>query len=178
MADAIFPDNTVLCNFAAVCRLDLLEDHLRGRGRWMEAIAFEASRSAAWYPDLAGLPAAGWLGEPIVIDRSEDLRVVDRMRRVVFGGSRGQPLQHLGESQTLWVLENRAEFVGAWWVSDDRDALDIARHKGITTRETIDIMRGIVADGDLTAKEAFDLLLAMSRLGRGPHLPPSPRELE
>jgi hypothetical protein len=29
-----FPDNTVLCNFAAVDGLALLEQILRGRGRW------------------------------------------------------------------------------------------------------------------------------------------------
>ena len=36
MVQGLFPDNTVLCNFAAVERLDLLRDWLRGRGRWTE----------------------------------------------------------------------------------------------------------------------------------------------
>ena len=31
-----FPDNTVLINFACVSRLDLLEEILRGRGRWTD----------------------------------------------------------------------------------------------------------------------------------------------
>lgn len=34
MAPAVFPDNTVFCNFAAVERIDLLIAWLRGRGRW------------------------------------------------------------------------------------------------------------------------------------------------
>lgn len=38
MADPVFPDNTVLCNFAAIERLDLLIGWLRGRGRWTEAV--------------------------------------------------------------------------------------------------------------------------------------------
>ncbi|GAA2490405.1 hypothetical protein GCM10010406_28160 [Streptomyces thermolineatus] len=41
-----FPDNTVLCNFAAVDRLPLLEKVLDGRGRWTQAVAHEARRVA------------------------------------------------------------------------------------------------------------------------------------
>lgn len=55
----VFPDNTVLCNFAAVSRLDLLERILLGRGRWSEAVAYEAGRSSAYLPDLKTLPVAG-----------------------------------------------------------------------------------------------------------------------
>ncbi|WP_075978138.1 hypothetical protein [Actinokineospora bangkokensis] len=46
----LFSDNTVLCNFAAVDRLDLLESALNQRGRWTEAVAYEASRSASSLP--------------------------------------------------------------------------------------------------------------------------------
>ena len=55
MAEHLFPDNTVLCNFAAVDRLDLLKSVLGGRGRWTEAVAYEASRSAAKLPPLLRL---------------------------------------------------------------------------------------------------------------------------
>lgn len=179
MADAIFPDNTVLINFAIVRRLDLLEGHLRGRGRWVEAIAFEASRSARYYPDLSNIPAAGWLGDPIVIDHPEDVQAVDRIRRLTFGGSHSQPRKHLGESQSLWLLkERRSEFAGAWWVSDDTDALDAALAAGITTRETIDIVRGVVADGDLTSQQAFELMQAMEAAGRSLRMSHSRRCLE
>lgn len=177
MADAIFPDNTVLCNFAAVHRLDLLEGHLRGRGRWVQAIAYEVERSSRYEPDLVGLAEAGWLGEPIAIDRPEDIQAVERIRRLTFGGSRSEPLRHLGESQTLWLLKHRSEFSGAWWISDDRDSLEASRVEGITTRETIDIMRGIVADGDLSAQQAYDLMLQIAAADRHLRLPRSPRDL-
>ncbi len=52
MAALIFPDNTVLINFASVHRLDLLRAWLRDRGRWTEAMAYEAQRSASHWPDL------------------------------------------------------------------------------------------------------------------------------
>ena len=37
-----FPDNNVLCSFAIVRRLEILEKTLAGRGRWTEAVANEA----------------------------------------------------------------------------------------------------------------------------------------
>ena len=55
MTEYLFPDNTVLCNFAAVNRLDLIKSVLNGRGRWTEAVEYEASRSASRLPALRGL---------------------------------------------------------------------------------------------------------------------------
>ena len=70
MTEYLFPDNTVLCNFAAVDRLDLIKSVLNGRGRWTEAVAYEASRSASRLPALRGLVAEGWLDEPIEITKN------------------------------------------------------------------------------------------------------------
>lgn len=53
---SLFPDNTVLCNFGTVSRLDLLRKVLDGCGRWTEAVAEEARRSAAYVRDLDGVP--------------------------------------------------------------------------------------------------------------------------
>lgn len=174
MAAAVFPDNTVLCNFAAVHRLDLLEAWLRGRGRWTEAVANEARRSSRALPDLTTLPSGGWLGEPIELDGDEVAARIEHIRRDVFGGTRDAPLQHLGEAQTCWLLKESAEWREAWWVSDDRDALDFARKQGITTRETLDIMSAIVADGDLTAQQGHLLMLEMVSADRQLRLPKTP----
>ncbi|MEI2778033.1 MAG: hypothetical protein V9G19_19130 [Tetrasphaera sp.] len=165
MAEAVFPDNTVLCNFAAVNRLDLLRDWLRGRGRWTDAVALEASRSAAHLPALGSLAAEGWLGDPVKIDDDFGVRQVEHLRTAVFGGTSGEPLKHLGEAQSCYLIKEVADWRGSWWITDDADALEYARASGITTRETIDVMRGIVADGDLTAREAFDLMNAMEKAG-------------
>ena len=67
MTEAFFPDNTVLCNFAAVDRVHLLRSVLGERGRWTEAVAYEASRSAAHLRALAGLAVDGWLSEPVEV---------------------------------------------------------------------------------------------------------------
>jgi hypothetical protein len=92
----LFPDNTVLCNFTSVDRLDLLQTVLNGRGRWTSAVAYEASRSAQLMPALNSIAVDGWLGEPIEITSDADIRRVNQVRRAVFGGTDEEPLKHLG----------------------------------------------------------------------------------
>src|SRR2546426_99138 len=120
MTEFLFPDNTVLCNFAAVDRLDLLRSVLDGRGRWTEAVAYEAARSAGVLPSLHTLDADGWLGEAIEITEESDIQQINRIRRAVFGGTDDHPLKHLGEAQTCFVILEWPEFAGSWWISDDQ----------------------------------------------------------
>lgn len=171
MAEAVFLDNTVLCNFAAVHRLDLLKAFLRGRGRWTEAVAHEARQSARHLPDLGTVDDDGWLGQPIEVDDPVMVAKVEHLRRDVFGGSSAEPLKHLGEAQTCYLVHEVAQWRGAWWVSDDRDALDFARFQRITTLETIDVVRHLVAGGDLAARPAFEVMQEMASEGRSLRLP-------
>lgn len=164
----LFPDNTVLCNFASVRRLDLLETIFRESGRWTSSVAAEAVASARHLPGLQALP---WMGEPMEITDDVDISAINRIRRVVFGGTDDRPLQHLGEAETCFVLQNWPEFAGSWWVSDDREALRYARRQGIPTFETLDLMAGAVADGDVTDQVAFDLMRRMTGEGRHLRLP-------
>jgi hypothetical protein len=177
MTEHLFPDNTVLCNFAAVGRLDLLRSVLGGRGRWTEALAAEASKSARVLSALHGLLDQGWLGEPIEITNESDIRKIERIRRAVFGGTDNKPLRHLGEAQTCYVIKNWTEFAGSWWISDDRDALRYAKFQRITTRETIDIVSTAVVNGDINARDAFDLMNRMADSDRALRLPKSAEEL-
>jgi hypothetical protein len=55
--------------------------------------------------------------------------------------------------------------------------LRYARFQGITTRETIDLMSMAVVDGDITAREAFDLLRKMADEGRSLRLPATAADL-
>jgi hypothetical protein len=171
MTEAFFPDNTVLCNFAAVERVDLLRSVLSERGRWTEAVAYEASRSAAHLRALAGLAADGWLGDPVEVTSDADIQAIERIRRAAFGGTDDRPLQHLGEAQTCYVIKHWAEFAGSWWITDDREALRYAKFQGITTRETIDLMSIAVVNGDVGATDAFSLMNLMADRDRGLRLP-------
>jgi len=177
MTEFLFPDNTVLCNFAAVDRLDLLRSVLGDRGRWTEAVAYESTRSAHVLPALEQLVHDPWLGDAIEVDDESEIRQVDAIRRAVFGGTDDEPLKHLGEAQACFVISNWNEFAGSWWVSDDREALRYARFQEITTRETIDLVSMAVSNGDITSQEAYALMCKMADLGRYLRLPGSAADL-
>lgn len=178
MAAAVFPDNTVLINFGTVDRLDLLAGWLRGRGRWTEAVADEARQSAQFVPAMQGLDGAGWLGTPIQIDSGKAIAEVERLRRNVFGGSIAEPRKHLGESQTCYLIKHDPAWVGSWWVSDDTDANEWAQFQGFVVRTTVGVIKELVADGDLTAENGYELLQAMVVAGRDNiTLPQAPRDL-
>ncbi|GAA2353947.1 hypothetical protein Cme02nite_46610 [Catellatospora methionotrophica] len=173
-----FPDNTVLCSYAAVRRVDVLEKTLASRGRWTEAVAYEAGRSAQVVPGLDEIVRGGWLGDPIEIDHIHEIRAVDVIRRTVFGGQATEPRKHLGEAQTLYVLQNRAEFRSSIWVTDDREAHAYAKRQGVMTKDTVDVMRHAVADAVVTAEEGLRLLHAMAAADRSLlSLPRRPEEL-
>jgi predicted nucleic acid-binding protein len=159
----------VLCNFAAVDRLPLLEKVLDGRGRWSEAVAREARLSARRLPTLNGLVERGSLGEPIEITDAEVRVEVERLRRAVFGGDRRRPTRHLGEAETLALITGEPEFRGSVWISDDRDAARYARRRGITTLETYDLVAAAARERLLTPAEAHQLLCRMGETGRHLH---------
>jgi hypothetical protein len=173
MTESLFPDNTVLCNFAAVNRLDLLRSVLNGRGRWTEAVAFEARRSSKALPPLASLLDDACMGEPIEINDEAETLHVEQIRRAVFGGTETDPLRHLGEAQTCYVIMHWKEFGGSWWISDDREALRYARFQGITTRETFDLVSTAVVNGDIRADDGLALMKEMAACGRSLRLPAS-----
>ena len=177
MAQWLFPDNTVLCNFAAVDRVDLLHTFLSDRGRWVEAVAAEAQKSVGYLPDLSRLVMGKWLGEPIELADPAHIRRVEVIRRDVFGGRSSQPLKHLGEAQTCFLIHEVDAWRGSTWISDDRDALEFARFQNISTMETIDVIRWLVASYDLTAPEGVAVMRAMADADRSLQLPNTIRDL-
>ncbi|MEU6244576.1 hypothetical protein [Streptomyces sp. NPDC047024] len=163
---SLSPDNTVLCNFGTVGRLDLVRKVLDGHGRWTEAVAEEARRSAAYVRGLTQLRAEGWLGEPIELCTEAEIALADRLRRAVFGGTRSEPMRHLGEAETLTLIQTREEFAGAVWITDDRDAGEYARGRGISVKNTVTLMREAAVAGQIHYTEGHRLLLAMVADGR------------
>jgi hypothetical protein len=172
-----FPDNSVLCNFAAVQKIGLLKGDLQDRGRWSSAVAFEAENSSAFLPNLRELIDGGWLRDPIETTDAE-AEAIDRIRVAAFGGNAQRPLQHLGEAETCHLLRTRPEFADSIWITDDVAALDFGRRGGLTTWSTRTIIEHLIADGGLTEQGGYDLLGAMEAAGRFVYnMPGAAREL-
>lgn len=176
MSTLLFPDNTVLCNYACVERMDLLEAVVAQRGRWTQAVFAEARQSAQVWPGMEPLMDQTLLGEPIEI---EDARQVDRIRIARLAGSALIPTQHLGEAETCYLIHNDPNYRDSIWITDDYDAFDFAKQLGIVTWDTRHTLESLIAMGDTTAIEAFDLLQQMYDQGRTPRRMPSHhRELQ
>ncbi len=132
-------------------------------------MAYEAELSSAYHSNLRSIADAGWLGEPIEITSSAEVAEVDRVRRAVFGGLQSEPTRHLGEAETCVLITVREEFRDSVWINDDRSAGAFARRRGITTKETFDLMNEAVVDALVTAEEGHGLLAAMVAAGRHLH---------
>ncbi len=105
MSSLLFPDNTVLCNYASIERIDLLKSVVTDRGRWTQAVYAEARNSAAWWPCLSEVMDGSVLGEPIETDDADQ---VNRIRLARLGGSPLKPMEHLGEAETCYLIYNDA----------------------------------------------------------------------
>lgn len=161
MQPCLFPDNTVLINFAVIDRLDLLSLYLGDRGRIVEAVRYEVERSSSRIPNLAAEDWGDWFGEPIRIVAENDIRAVELMRTARFGGSKSDHLQHLGESQTIHVVSQDPGFQGSLILTDDKDAYRFASMRGILVRHTVEILRDLVGFQEITSQQAFELTVAI-----------------
>ena len=172
----LFPDTTVLCNFAAVQRLELLREYVGESGRWVQAIEHEVRASADIHSDLLSIWEDGWLGDPIELNRKGEADRVNRFRRLQMFGDAGKPLQHLGESETFVAVHERAELSGSIVLTDDHDAHHLLSHHGMMTRDTLDVLQVLVARGAITAAAARELCGEMADADRSLRRPPDRAE--
>ena len=91
-----FPDNSLICNFAAVDQLGLLRTSLHGSGRIVEAVEYEIERSSAHVPHLRGLDTNEWFGDAISF---QDEKTSGRSRACVGSASAATTNVHSNTSE-------------------------------------------------------------------------------
>ena len=166
----------VVC-FARAEELDILEQYLRGKGRVVEAVSREISDSTGHVPALSGVNQRAWFGEPIPIVGARNVRAVEGIRVAVFGGGKAKPREHLGESQTLHLLQTDDNYRESIWLTEDREAFRFAQRQHITTRDTFGILCDMLGYRDLSTERAFEVAQHILDAGE-PMLrePASPRD--
>jgi predicted nucleic acid-binding protein len=132
VATLLFPDNTVLINFAYINRMDLLERLANGNGHWCASVASECHASAA-QPGLSALSHADEIfGPPWMPDTAE---LVDtKILREELAKPGDHSRQHLGEAETLAIMVRRS--VNGFFVTDDNQAARLANRHGIKVATT------------------------------------------
>lgn len=152
--------------------MDLIRAALGSNARWVSAVAFEARRSAPHVSALDYTTCRNWLGDTIDVDEPSDIDAVETLR-LALGGTRRKPLQHLGEAQSLHVIQTRPDLDGAIFVSDDSSAVDLARRNGIPVWTTRHILRTCYDTGHIGCPDAYDLLRDLREIhDRGVRVPP------
>jgi predicted nucleic acid-binding protein len=132
VATLLFPDNTVLVNFAIMSRMDLLARLANGNGQWCATVAQECARSAR-VAGLAALNDAGSIfGEPLLPDAAElqDARIM--RDQLASPGDSGTA--HLGEAETLAIITRRQ--LVCFFVTDDREAARLAANNNVSVVST------------------------------------------
>jgi len=138
MTQLLFPDNTVLVNFALINRMDLLERVVNGNGRWCATVASECERSAQ-EPGLEAMSLAAHIfGDPLYPETGAEHLDVQALRREL-----AQPgdaaYKHLGEAETLAIMSRR--LIEGFFVTDDGDATRLAQNSGVKVISTWDLLR-------------------------------------
>lgn len=135
----LFPDNTVLINFAILNRFDLLKSLANGNGRWCATVADECNKSAA-FPGLGALAAASGIFRTALFPDSAELQDT-----AVFRNSLAKPgdppHKHLGEAETIAIMSRRREDLPGFFVTDDGDAARLAAAHDIQSATTWDLLR-------------------------------------
>jgi hypothetical protein len=78
-----------------------------------------------------------------------------------FAGQNDPPTKHLGESETLFVMQSRPEFSISRIVTEDRDAYRVARALELLAHNTLEVFQDLVARNEIDMAEAFELLAAI-----------------
>jgi predicted nucleic acid-binding protein len=166
----MFPDNTVLINFALINRLDLLERLANDSGRWCATVATECAESAR-RPGLAALGGAGAIfGDPLYPDEAEhqDIRVL----RDQLAGPGDLPTQHLGEAETLAIIIRRQ--MSCFFATDDRGAARLAAKNRIGVADTWHLLKVAYRKGWLDADAFWGYVQTLIGHDRG--APPGVRD--
>jgi hypothetical protein len=159
----MFPDNTVLINFALLNRMDLLSRLTNGNGRWCATVATECSESAK-RPELADLSGAGDIfGEPLYPNEAEHQDLLILRDQLAAPGD--PPTKHLGEAETIAIIVRRQ--VNCFFVTDDKEARRLASGNGVQVTGTWRLLWLAHRAGLLDADTLWGYVLTLQRHERG-----------
>lgn len=171
MTTVMFPDNTVLVNFAHLNRVALLGVLFPSR-QWCATVASECGKSAT-VPGLSDLHSApAVFGAPLYPNPAE--HVDTQILRTAMSRPDDERHKHLGEAETIAIVSRRR--IHAVFVTDDRSAKARAAAHGILVIDTWRVFQLAHRKGLLTAAEVWADLQTLAAKERGG--PPKVRSKE
>ena len=160
----VFPDTSLLMNFAAVSRIDLVREVVKDRGCWTEAIRDEVQRwcQESRYQALAGV--FDFMPPEPHIARSEEMATGEEIRRRL--AKPGDPRsQHWGECETLAVIHHRYNEKTVLVLSEDAGVLAECRHQGVETVTTKVLLELAAIRGYISWLQAEEIARLLKDMG-------------
>lgn len=164
MSTLLFPDNTVLINFAYIGRMDLLEQLSNGNGAWCGTVAFECDRQSSKLSLPTMLDAHRIFGDPLYPESPAE-HIDTQAFRVLLAKPGDSPKMHLGEAETISIVANRG--LSAIFASDDVEAGRLAVTHGISIATTWYLLKMTVRVGFASRDEIWGYVLKLANEGRG-----------
>jgi predicted nucleic acid-binding protein len=149
-------DAMCLSHFARADRLDVLRDLLVDKECWTTQVVLdEVSRGVAAHPALNDVLAADWL-------KIAHLDTLNEIRHFTLWADRlGSGERDLGEASVFTVAELRSGTA----ITDDQDAVRVARTYGLDVHGTIWLLAGACRAGKLSVPAAGNLIDALRATG-------------
>lgn len=156
----LFPDTTVLINFHICSAMPLLDTLTRKRGQWTATIRQECIRKETDLnlPQLASA-AEGVFGDPLFPEEDEHRAIRDLRALMAKPGDHRD--QHLGEAETVVILERRA--LNAVFITDDSHVQEFTQKTCITSW---DLLGHGLRSGDVTEDQVRSMRATLLTLKR------------
>lgn len=167
----LFIDTNTLASFALTKRLDLLRRCVEGhQPHWTEAVHDEVTAGSnrietLFMEDVLQLT---WIGEywsPSLTDQTELQHLIVALN----GGYTGT--SHHGEAESILA----AMKLNGRFVTDDREAYEFAKLKGLVCYDSVAILQEGISLGSTTADEAWAAVESMLDAGRKISVGPDPK---
>lgn len=151
-------------NFARVDRLDVVQAAVDSRGNWTQAVEDEVSdfSSSADYQSLA----QAWTFMPAaLVPTYGEMDEADKIRQR-FAKPGDGPLKHLGEAETLAIIESRFDSQGVILLTEDNGAILQCRARALKTAGTRAVLESAAKKDYITWADADQIAQNIIRAGR------------
>lgn len=148
----VLHDTVTLCHFAAVSRLNILEQRHSNRQepRWTRGVYEEIQKAADHTTYGTSVLQATWLGDPVIPTNMDTMQIA--LIRTALNPKENTPCDNLGEAESIhFAIKLQGQFA-----TDDNEAYEFAaiRLGSENVMDTIKILREAVAMYELTADDA------------------------
>lgn len=149
-------DAMCLIHFGRAERLDVLRDLLVGKECWTTQVVLEElHQGSAAHPELADVDTGDWL-RVAPLDTVEEITLF-----ALWAGRVGSGDRDRGEASVFALAELRS----ATAITDDQEAVRVARFHGLDVHGTIWLLAGACRDGKLSEPAAVNLIDALRATG-------------